>query len=47
MLPQLQEVWSLIIVNPCWTAAHIVAYYGLQDGLKDPSLSAYCFVLIC
>ncbi|XP_046439390.1 85/88 kDa calcium-independent phospholipase A2-like isoform X1 [Daphnia pulex] len=40
MLPQLQEVWSLIIVNPCWTAAHIVAYYGLQDGLKDPSLSA-------
>lgn len=41
MLPQLQEVWSLIISNPCWTAAHIIAYYGLQDGLKDTSLSAY------
>ncbi|KAI9556928.1 85 kDa calcium-independent phospholipase A2 [Daphnia sinensis] len=40
VLPQLQEVWSLITTNPCWTAAHVVAHYGLQEGLKEPSFMA-------
>lgn len=40
VLPQLQDVWSLITTNPCWTTAHIVAHYGLQEGLKEPSFLA-------
>lgn len=38
MLPKLQELWGLIIANPQWTAAHIIAHYGVLDGLKDISI---------
>jgi|688.fasta_scaffold931373_1 hypothetical protein len=36
----LQEIF-LIIKNSCWNTAHIAAYFGLQNGLNNPSIIAY------
>lgn len=40
VLPKLQEVWSLILGNPQWTAAHVFAHYGIMDALKDVTIPA-------
>ena len=39
MLPRLNELWSIIISNPSWTAMHIIAHYGISEGLKNSSLT--------
>ena len=39
MLPRLNELWSIIISNPSWTAMHIIAHYGISEGLKKSSFT--------